>query len=87
MNDAEMISKANANGNDVSFSLNSFLVGLVISGLILITAGITIFSVSSTQEIAMDLFSVKRGTTILLGALFGLLIGIVVAFIFERRSH
>jgi hypothetical protein len=35
----------------------------------------------------MDLFSVKRGTTILLGALFGFIISIILALIFERKSH
>jgi len=85
----QVIEMRNAEMNKTSdgFSLNGFLVGLVISGLFFVTLGIALFSLSSMQDSAMEIFSVERGTTILIGGLFGFIVSIFSALAFERKSR
>ena len=81
------MTNAEINKTDKGFSVNGFLVGLVISALIFITAGIALFSLSSIQDKAMDIFSVRRETTILIGALIGFALSIISALVFEMKSR
>ncbi len=81
------MTNAEINKTNTRFSLNGFLVGLAICCTLFVTAGIALFSISSTQDMVIELHAMKRGTTILIGALLGFIISIVAALVFEKKSR